>query len=114
MERYVTYYYASNRIYQVKQVELTEEVNVFLSGLFLFWSSNLKTNIWTILAKLINDFHYQIFLLKVGFYFYQDKAGILERRKLREKLKCKDFDWYLKHVLPELTEPPRDAKYFGV
>ncbi|KAF6036486.1 hypothetical protein EB796_005210 [Bugula neritina] len=54
MERYVTYYYASNRIYQVKQVELTEE-----------------------------------------------------------KLKCKDFDWYLKHVLPELTEPPRDAKYFG-
>jgi len=55
-----------------------------------------------------------MFLLKVGFYFYQDKAGILERRKLREKLKCKDFDWYLKHVLPELTEPPRDAKYFGV
>ena len=43
----------------------------------------------------------------------QDKDGILERRQLAKDLKCKNFDWYLENVLPELKEPHHDSKFFG-
>jgi polypeptide N-acetylgalactosaminyltransferase len=34
-----------------------------------------------------------------------DYGDISERQLLRNKLHCKDFDWYLKFVYPELTLP---------
>lgn len=37
----------------------------------------------------------------------------MERRQLAKDLQCKDFDWYLKNVLPELKVPHHDAKFYG-
>ena len=40
---------------------------------------------------------------------YGDVSG---RRSLRQRLQCHDFDWYIKHVYPQLFVP-RDARASG-
>ncbi|XP_071096595.1 polypeptide N-acetylgalactosaminyltransferase 13-like [Haliotis cracherodii] len=42
-----------------------------------------------------------------------EMASIEERRQLRRDLKCKDFSWFLKHIMPEIKIPTRDARFFG-
>lgn len=37
-----------------------------------------------------------------------DFGDVSSRMQLRRELKCHDFDWYLKHVYPELTLPSDD------
>lgn len=39
-----------------------------------------------------------------------DYGDISSRIELRKTLKCKDFDWYLKNVYPEMTLPTDDEK----
>nr|XP_012148376.1 PREDICTED: polypeptide N-acetylgalactosaminyltransferase 35A [Megachile rotundata] len=39
-----------------------------------------------------------------------DYGDITDRLNLRQKLKCKDFAWYVKEVYPELTFPDDDKK----
>ena len=52
-------------------------------------------------------------LLLVCNIFLQGNYGnISSRIELRQKLKCKSFDWYLRNIYPELFIPG-DAIYSG-
>jgi polypeptide N-acetylgalactosaminyltransferase len=43
----------------------------------------------------------------------EDLASLQTRKKLREKLQCKNFDWYMYNIIPEVETPPTDAVYYG-
>lgn len=42
-----------------------------------------------------------------------DVSSLQERRMIKEKLKCHDFKWYLRNVVPDMPIPPKGATYFG-
>ncbi len=42
-----------------------------------------------------------------------DVHAMFQRKKLREKLNCKSFHWYMTTVIPEMPIPPQGAKWFG-
>lgn len=42
-----------------------------------------------------------------------DVGDVTHRKVLREKLKCNDFNWYLKNVYPEKFIPTKNVKFYG-
>ncbi|KAL3985955.1 Glycosyl transferase 2 family protein [Acanthocheilonema viteae] len=49
-----------------------------------------------------------LYLRKVPSARYVDFGDITARLDLKERLQCKDFDWYLKEIYPELTIPLKE------
>lgn len=43
----------------------------------------------------------------------EELASLAERKQLRARLKCHNFDWFLFNVIPELAVPPMDAVFYG-
>ena len=44
----------------------------------------------------------------------QDELDSLAaRKKLRQRLGCRNFEWYMHNVIPEVAVPPTDAMFYG-
>ena len=41
-----------------------------------------------------------------------DFATLKERKELKNTLKCKSFEWFMKEIIPEMQLPPIDAIYY--
>jgi len=44
---------------------------------------------------------------------HPEVGDVTHRRMLREKLKCKNFDWYMNNIYPEKYVPTKNAKAYG-
>jgi len=40
-------------------------------------------------------------------------ASLEARKRLRQRLQCKNFEWYLYNILPEVAVPPMNAVLYG-
>ena len=43
----------------------------------------------------------------------EENETLQERKELRKRLKCKNFEWYMYNIIPEVAIPPMDAVYYG-
>ena len=42
-----------------------------------------------------------------------EEASLAERKRLRKRLRCQNFEWYLYNVIPQMLEPPMQAVLYG-
>lgn len=40
-------------------------------------------------------------------------TSLVRRKQLRQRLGCRNFDWYMYNVIPEVEIPPTDAVFYG-
>lgn len=43
----------------------------------------------------------------------EDLASLEERKELRKRLGCRNFEWYLYNVIPQYEVPPANARFYG-
>ena len=49
---------------------------------------------------------------RVGFT-KEEKKSLEERRNIRKRLKCKNFEWYMHNIIPRMEIPPMEAVWYG-
>lgn len=66
------------------------------------------------MALVWMDEYIDLFFMNRPDLKYNSEIGdVTHRRVLREKLKCKSFDWYLNNVYPEKFIPTKNVQYYG-
>ncbi|KAG4066270.1 hypothetical protein HA402_000494 [Bradysia odoriphaga] len=66
------------------------------------------------MAKVWMDDYINLFYLNRPDLKDHPEAGdVTHRRVLREKLKCKSFQWYLENIFPEKYIPTKNVQYYG-
>jgi len=40
-------------------------------------------------------------------------ASLEERKRLRQRLQCRNFEWYMYNIIPEVAVPPMNAILYG-
>lgn len=88
--------------------------HIFRSGLpFSFPQSNVKQtfhhNTLRTVEVWVDEPYKQAFFDNVPDMIGVDPGNLTDRRLLRKKLQCKDFQWYLDNVHPDMPKP--DMKY---
>ncbi|KAK7486207.1 hypothetical protein BaRGS_00022530 [Batillaria attramentaria] len=75
------------------------------------WEGNVgMKNVARIAAVWMDD--YINYFLEKNLYHVEDYGDVTERRRLRERLKCRDFAWYLRNVRP-IVIPPVHVQHAG-
>lgn len=57
------------------------------------------------LAEVWLDDYKSFYYERIGQDYIRDYGDISERKALRQSLKCKSFDWYIKNIFPEQIIP---------
>ncbi|XP_049297272.1 polypeptide N-acetylgalactosaminyltransferase 1 [Anopheles funestus] len=61
----------------------------------------------------MDDYVELLYLNRPDLKDHPELGDVTHRKVLREKLHCKSFDWYMKHVYPEKFIPTRNVLAFG-
>jgi len=40
-------------------------------------------------------------------------ASLEERKHMRQRLQCRNFEWYMYNIIPEVAVPPMNAAFYG-
>ncbi|XP_076438477.1 polypeptide N-acetylgalactosaminyltransferase 5-like [Babylonia areolata] len=75
------------------------------------WTGNIGNKNSVRVAEVWMDDYKNYFYERIN-YNLGDFGDVTERKLLRQKLGCHDFDWYLKNVFPNMVIP-RDMKFAG-
>ena len=64
-----------------------------------------ERNIKRLVDVWLDDYKTFVYSMKSRTFLTMDAGDMSQRQALRERLKCKNFSWYLQNIIPELRIP---------